>query len=830
MSDSVGRIGLDLGVNYSSFKKELNTMPNRIAPMLQSPLKKLGMLTAAAFSLKALFNFGKGALDLASDLTEVQNVVDVTFGGMAQNINDFSKNALQSLGLSELSAKRFTSTMGAMLKSSNLAGQQMLTMSKDLTALAADMASFYNLDANVAFDKIRSGVSGMTEPLKQLGINMNIANVEAYALSKGIKKSFDKMSQAEQTLWRYKYLMEVTKDAQGDFARTSHTWANQVKLMREQWSIFTGTMGQGFINLLTPILRGLNALIQKLQIAAQYFKAFTELVFGAQESASGTTDAVSDMNSSLGDAGNAVKKAGKEAKNSLAGFDQLNTLTKQTADSLSGIEDSAEGNIDLGTAASGKIDLEVDTSSLETLKLLLEPLAQISLEPLRQSLSNLKTAIEPFTQNLFSGLQWFMQEVLTPLSTWAMQEAIPAFLNLLAGAFSVLNPLIDAFKPLALFLWNEFLQPIAKWTGGVIIDTLNSLADILGKIGDWMSNNLDLVRNIAIAVGAFFLAWKLTEVMAFIQMSGGIVGALTAIKTALAGATLAKLADKAETIALSLLYAKDFVMSIVAGTKALLAQALQWSANTLAMIANKIAMAASTIAQWAMTAATTAWNTICGIATTVTTAFGTAVAFLTSPIGLVILAIAALVAGVIILIKNWDKVKEAGSKAWEGIKDAWQQAKSWFSSNVISPLSSAFKGLFNSIIDGMNWVIRGLNKLKIKIPDWVPGFGGESWGIDIKQIPRLANGGLVSSPTLAMVGDNKNARQDPEVVAPLSKLQDIMGMTNQSVIDVLLLILEAIKAKDTQMLLKIGETEFGQTAIKAINSEQRRVGKTLLIV
>lgn len=111
-------------------------------------------------------------------------------------------------------------------------------MSKKLTELSADMASFYNLSNDMAFEKIRSGISGETEPLKQLGINMSVANLEAYALSQGIRTSFQNMDQASQTLLRYNYLLSVTGDAQGDFARTSNSWANQVKLMGEQWRIF----------------------------------------------------------------------------------------------------------------------------------------------------------------------------------------------------------------------------------------------------------------------------------------------------------------------------------------------------------------------------------------------------------------------------------------------------------------------------------------------------------------------------------------------------------------------------------------------------------------
>ena len=171
---------------------------------------KLGKVAMAAAVTTGIVELGKKAIGVASDLTEVQNVVDVTFGNMSKDIDDFAANALDKFGLSKLSAKKFSSTMGATLKASGIAGGAMEDMSTSLTGLAADMASFYNLDPEVAFTKLRAGITGETEPLKQLGINMNVANLEAWNLSQGINKSWQEMSLAEQTMTRYNYIMAVT--------------------------------------------------------------------------------------------------------------------------------------------------------------------------------------------------------------------------------------------------------------------------------------------------------------------------------------------------------------------------------------------------------------------------------------------------------------------------------------------------------------------------------------------------------------------------------------------------------------------------------------------
>ena len=209
-----------------------------------------------------MVNFAKSGLEVASDLQEVQNVVDVTFGSEgAAVIENFAKGAASSFGMSALSAKEFTGTMGAMLKSMNLTDGEVLEMSQALTGLAGDMASFYNLDAEEAFSKLRSGISGETEPLKQLGINMSVANLEAYALSKGINTAWKEMTQAEQATLRYQYIMQATSDAQGDFARTSDSYANQQRIMQLNLENLSATIGQKLLPVMNNFTGVFNSLL-----------------------------------------------------------------------------------------------------------------------------------------------------------------------------------------------------------------------------------------------------------------------------------------------------------------------------------------------------------------------------------------------------------------------------------------------------------------------------------------------------------------------------------------------------------------------------------------
>ena len=339
-------------------------------------------LKTASFNLSALFktaigfkaiqglvDFGRSAVDLGSQITEVENVVDVSFGSMSDKAYQFASTAKEQFGLSELAAKTYSGTMMAMLKSSGVAQNAASDMSITLAGLAGDMASFFNLDTDVAFQKIRAGISGEIEPLRQLGINMSVANMEAYALSQGITTSYNAMTQAEKATLRYNYLMSVTSDMQGDFARTAGTWANQVRLLTLNFQSLSAVIGQGLIAGILPAIQALNALMSKLMQAANVFRNFMYVLMGKKlkGSQTGVSDIVSnlggietagdDASSGLDDATSSAKKLKKAL--SVLPFDQLNQLADNSdnsgtaskslgsglgdlADSFAGIQDSLD--------------------------------------------------------------------------------------------------------------------------------------------------------------------------------------------------------------------------------------------------------------------------------------------------------------------------------------------------------------------------------------------------------------------------------------------------------------------------------------------------------
>lgn len=388
---------------------------------IKSAFGKIGKAVALAFSVTAIISFGKSCIELGSDLAEVQNVVDVTFGAMSETINRFARDALEEFGLSETSAKQYTSTLGAMLKSMGFATKAAADMSMEMTGLAADMASFYNLDTEVAFEKIRSGISGETEPLKQLGINLSVANLEAYALSQGMTKAYSSMSQQEQALLRYNYLLSVTADAQGDFARTSDGWANQVRVLTERFNALKAAIGQGLIAVLTPVIRVLNNLLAKILTVTDAFSNMIAKITGKNTKTTttvkdigGAADSAADSMGSVGAATDNAGKAANKAKKEYGGLlsmDEIHSLTKKE-DADSGGSGGGGG----GGAAGGGLDesiVDAANETDETLNPVLDKLinrlkelkdlfmngfkagmGDVTLEPLKQAIEGIKKSLK----------------------------------------------------------------------------------------------------------------------------------------------------------------------------------------------------------------------------------------------------------------------------------------------------------------------------------------------------------------------------------------------------------------------------------------------------
>lgn len=817
MSTNVGTIDFELLLNSNPFNKGLKSATNTIKSSgIENSLKNIGKLALAAFSVKAIVNFGKECINLGSDLAEVQNVVDVTFGNLNTEVNKFAENAIDKFGLGQTVTKKYVGTFGAMSKAFGFSNQEALAMSETLTGLAGDVASFYNLSSDEAYTKLKSVFTGETETLKDLGVVMTQNALDQYALANGYGKTTAKMSEQEKVALRYKFVLDKLSLANGDFARTSDSWANQTRVLSLRFNELKATLGQGFINIFTPIVKGINLVLSKLQVLANAFKSFTEMIFGNAGGDNGSST-VSNLATDASNASDAVSGIGESAKQSakdlksLASFDTAQVL-KNDSDDSSSSGSGAGGSID--TSGLNLTDgIKQQVSDIENI------LNGVNFEPLKQSFNNLKEAIsyfgqgcgkildgfynnflvplgnyvitdalphffnstadaikqinfetitesfndlwrslEPFTENIGNGLLWFYDNVLLPLGLWTINDVLPGFLNILTGALDIVNQAITDIQPIWKWFWDNVLSPIVTWTGGVIVDVLNGVGDAL----KWISDNevaMSIIEGVAIAIGL-------------------VTGALTL------------------------------------------------------------------------------YNIAMGVCNVVTGIFAGIMAVLTSPITIVIAIIGALIAVIILCVKHWDKIKETAQKCWEGIKNAWNNAGQWFNEKIITPIKNFFnnlwtnvkniasnawngiKGVFsgvenwfsnifqqayngitrvfsnignffsgiwqrikntfsnlgtsignaisNAVKSGINGVIslieRTINRAislingAIGVINLIPGVSVGK--ISRVNLPRLAQGGYVkaNTPQLAMIGDN---RHHGEIVAPEDKIMSLYKKANQ---------------------------------------------------
>ena len=494
---------------------------------------------------------------MASDLEEVQNVVDVSFGSMADEVEAFANAAVRSYGMSALTAKRMASTFMAMSNGMGIAQEAGKNMSLQLTALAGDMASFYNVRQDIAQTALNSIFTGETESLKKFGIVLTETNLEAFALSQGIKKSYQAMSQAEKVALRYNYVLNATKNAQGDFARTSGSWANQMRLLKEQWTQFLGILGSGLIKILTPMVKALNQMLASLiSIGNAIVKVFggkttNNMATTIKDSAS----SAGDLDAGLGDANESAKKLSR----TIAGFDELNVLNPKEEEKK---PDSGNTGSDIG--AGNIADFKIDETQTEGVKTRLEQFVKDCQEILSKWQSTIpKLEINFDTEKAKNNLQNIGKNLLDIIAGWGsfiitigidiandldigrlgndVLGLVDAFTELVSSITGAVVPALENF-------YNVGLSPLVVSIGNVADSMLTWATGILKSWSDWFIENQDNIAQLGITLGEIVepissIVGKILEVSWDV-----LAGALTIINDALQGIATSLMNMKPETL------------------------------------------------------------------------------------------------------------------------------------------------------------------------------------------------------------------------------------------------------------------------------------------
>ena len=829
MGASVGEIDLDLRVNQSGFNRQLKG--------IQAMAKNVGAAIASAFAVRVVINFGKTCISTATEVENAWVGLNSIINGQGKSFNNAKKFIQEYISDGLVPLKNAVIAY----KNLSLRGYNEEQIQKVMNALK-NSATYARQSQYSLGDAISTATEGLKNEnsivVDNAGVTKNVAKMwEDYAKSIGV--SYTSLTKEQKIQAEVNGILEETKFQMGDAEKYANTYSGKVAKLSASFTNLKVKIG----NILKVIAGAFIPVINNaIKVVEKFIDGITALLnsFGIQTNIVDTLKDVSETAEGSSNNIDGITESAKEAEkavNRLMGFDEINLLSKDDSSANSDNTNSGDGSVDM----SGIADETKETSTVfdglinkvKKINELLSPtktelkrlsdfafdglkdfynsflkpvavwtigkglprfidaitngLAKVNWQKINDSLHALWVSLAPFAINIGEGLLWFWENVLVPLGTWTLNNAVPAFLDLLSGAIDVLNPLLEVFMELGKWLLESFLIPIASWTGGIIISALEGLAGALKEIGEWMSNNKSIVEGITVAILAFFGAWAVGKIAEFISISGGLCGALVNIAASLGNTT--------------------------------------------------IAQGLFNIAQGIGTTLVTAWNGVCAIASVITRAFSTTILGLNVSLGVIILAIGAAIAVGVLLYKNWDTVKEKASELWENIKNVFDKIKDKIKS-VCDSIKGFFKGMINSVIGVINKLINGINKISIDVPDWdiLPdGIQGKSFSPKIPQIPMLAEGGFVkaNTPQLAMIGDNK---YQGEIVAPEDKLQEMAnnaaknGVSNSS-IDRIIALLEMIAngaSSGQKIEIKVGERQIGEVAIKGINKVNREAGKNLI--
>lgn len=496
-----GSIRIDTKVNSQGFNRGVASMEKGVKGLTAS-VGKLGAALGLVVGIAALVKIGKEAIELASDLTEVDNVVSKAFGNMRGEMDALANTAIETLGMSRLTAYQTGSTFMSMGRSMLDSAEDAKVMALELTKLTGNMASFYNKSQDLVSLALKSVYTGETETLKQYGVVMTEVNLKQFAAEQGIKKQYSAMSQSEKVMLRYKYVMNQLAFIGDDFIDTQDSWANQTRILSERWKELLIVLGSGLTSIFSPVVKYLNDIISSLITAANTIQAVISQLFGVDMSGislSGTADEYDGIASgaeaaadATDDYGKAVEKAGKKAKGALASFDDIKTLQQG-----SGGSGSAGGS-----GAGANLSFEPMTGSATAFDGMRDKIAKLAkaLEPLINSLKRLwdegLAKLKDFT---FGTLRDFYNDFLVPVGKWMLGTGLPRLVDitndLLNGInWGTLRDRLDKFykllKNLAILTFDAlldfyeyFLKPVAQWVmNKALVFLLEILTDFGNKI------------------------------------------------------------------------------------------------------------------------------------------------------------------------------------------------------------------------------------------------------------------------------------------------------------------------------------------------------------
>lgn len=695
-----------------------------------------------------------GAVDLASQLTEVQNVVDTTFGDMASKVDDFTKTSIQDFGMSELTVKQISSRFQALGTSVGITSQQvangtavankalmsqnntlykttdsMADMSLNLTRLAGDMASFYDVDQADVAKSLQSIFSGTIAPLRRYGLDLTQATLSEWAMKNGLDANIKSMTQAEKVLLRYNYVMANTQAAQGDFAKTANTWANSVRVLKQEFQAWGSIIGSVIINALKPFVQALSKVMLKVISFTRTVADALGAIFGWTIEISGggaTVDGMEDIADGVGDIGDSADKSNKKAqklKKTLLSIDEIHALD-DNSDSGSGGGSGSGGSGGGGAGSGVDSSLKKTDGLLEKYKSSIKDLYSLGKyigDALASAMESINwKKIYQKADNFGKGLADFLNGLISPRLFYDLGATIAGslntalhFLNSFGTTFDWTNFGLSIANGINGFFENFDFALLAKtinaWVQGIytalITEAKNlSRKDVLKGITDFLSN-LD-IKTVEIIVGTLLIkkiiSLKLGSMaLDFIgkSLSKAIAQAIASkigfelvegagIGTAIMQAFKTIFASLSTNLGLLI----DGLFSGLSLGDAITAAFGTGAADLLATIGSAFSTIAGTILSIVnfvkMLKDGFSWvNEILMVIGVALATIGAILAGVAALPAVIVGAIVAAVATIVVVVKD----------NWNAICELFSTVGDWFNVNVIKPVVSFFKDMWKTI-------------------------------------------------------------------------------------------------------------------------------------
>lgn len=481
----------------------------------------IGKVYATYWMLFRALSKVKESIDLSSDLTEVQNVVDVTFGKYADLVEKMSETSITDFGMSELTVKEVSSRFQAMGTAMGFTQGKMADMSVELTKLTADMASFYNVEQKDVAEDLESIFTGQTRPLRQYGLDLTEATLKEWAMKNGLDANISAMSQAEKTMLRYQYVMANTGAAQGDFANTADTWANQTRILKQNIEALGVSIGKNFINFLKPVVSALNVVIGKFREFAKAVSNSLGVIFGwkYEESSGGIATDFEDAEDAAGgiadSTGDAAKNAAKIQK-ALRAFDELNVISLQEDSSANNSSSSSSSSPSAGTTSeSGWTKTESILKSFESELDTLYKLGEYIGDKTTSALEGIDwESVYSGARSFGEGLANFLNGLISPEMFGAVGKTIAGALNTAINAAFSFTDTFDFYefgKSLGTavndflidFDWKKFAKTINKWVDGFRDTASGFFGEI--KWGEIILSGLEFIGSLELDTISFII-------------------------------------------------------------------------------------------------------------------------------------------------------------------------------------------------------------------------------------------------------------------------------------------------------------------------------------